>query len=385
MTFDTSQLKDIATPAYIYDRELLARTLAAIKAATATDDNYIVHYAIKANDNPEVLSIIASEGLGADCVSGGEIRAALDAGFPASKIAFAGVGKADWEICLALEAGIGAFNVESREELEVISQLAADTGREARVSLRINPDVNASTHAHITTGRAENKFGIAHEQMIATIRLAQQLPGIALTGLHFHIGSQLLDMADFRSLCLRINELQELLDAEGITVGNINVGGGLGIDYDNPDLHPIADFEAYFATFRDHLSLRPGQLLHFELGRAVVAQMGCLLARVLFVKHTSTKDFVILDAGMTELIRPALYGALHKIENLSAAGRGEANELRRYDVVGPICESSDVFARDYALPPTQRGDLIVLRSAGAYGQTMASTYNHRPLPKAFML
>lgn len=381
MQLNKQQLQGLPTPAYVYDTALLAATLDAIKAAVRDDANYHVHYAIKANDHPAILKQIAAAGLGADCVSGGEISAAIEAGFPAQKIGFAGVGKADWEIELAIKAGIGFFNVESREELEVISQIATALQTEARVCLRINPDVSANTHAHITTGREEDKFGIARQHMVEVIRLAQQLPYLSFVGLHFHIGSQLLDMTDYETLCARVNELQDLLEAEGITVPNINVGGGLGIDYADPDLHPIADFQNYIDTFRSHLRLRDGQQLHFEPGRAVVAQMGILLTRVLFVKHTETKDFVILDAGMTDLIRPALYGALHKIENISAEG----SEVKTYDIVGPICESSDIFARDYQLPITKRGDLIAIRSAGAYGQTMASTYNHRSLPKTFLV
>lgn len=381
MQLNKQQLQGLPTPAYVYDTALLAATLDAIKAAVRDDANYHVHYAIKANDHPAILKQIAAAGLGADCVSGGEISAAIEAGFPAQKIGFAGVGKADWEIELAIKAGIGFFNVESREELEVISQIATALQTEARVCLRINPDVCANTHAHITTGREEDKFGIARQHMVEVIRLAQQLPYLSFVGLHFHIGSQLLDMTDYEALCARVNELQDLLEAEGITVPNINVGGGLGIDYADPDLHPIADFQNYIDTFRSHLRLREGQQLHFEPGRAVVAQMGILLTRVLFVKHTETKDFVILDAGMTDLIRPALYGALHKIENISAEG----SEVKTYDIVGPICESSDIFARDYQLPITKRGDLIAIRSAGAYGQTMASTYNHRSLPKTFLV
>jgi diaminopimelate decarboxylase len=381
MQLNKQQLQGLPTPAYVYDTALLAATLDAIKAAVRDDANYHVHYAIKANDHPAILKQIAAAGLGADCVSGGEISAAIEAGFPAQKIGFAGVGKADWEIELAIKAGIGFFNVESREELEVISQIATALQTEARVCLRINPDVSANTHAHITTGREEDKFGIARQHMVEVIRLAQQLPYLSFVGLHFHIGSQLLDMTDYEALCARVNELQDLLEAEGITVPNINVGGGLGIDYADPDLHPIADFQNYIDTFRSHLRLRDGQQLHFEPGRAVVAQMGILLTRVLFVKHTETKDFVILDAGMTDLIRPALYGALHKIENISAEG----SEVKTYDIVGPICESSDIFARDYQLPITKRGDLIAIRSAGAYGQTMASTYNHRSLPKTFLV
>ena len=381
MQLNKQQLQGLPTPAYVYDTALLAATLDAIKAAVRDDANYHVHYAIKANDHPAILKQIAAAGLGADCVSGGEISAAIEAGFPAQKIGFAGVGKADWEIELAIKVGIGFFNVESREELEVISQIATALQTEARVCLRINPDVSANTHAHITTGREEDKFGIARQHMVEVIRLAQQLPYLSFVGLHFHIGSQLLDMTDYEALCARVNELQDLLEAEGITVPNINVGGGLGIDYTDPDLHPIADFQNYIDTFRSHLRLRDGQQLHFEPGRAVVAQMGILLTRVLFVKHTETKDFVILDAGMTDLIRPALYGALHKIENISAEG----SEVKTYDIVGPICESSDIFARDYQLPITKRGDLIAIRSAGAYGQTMASTYNHRSLPKTFLV
>lgn len=385
MSVNISQLQGIQTPAYIYDRALLSETLATIKGETANDDNFHVHYAIKANDHPEVLQMVAHEGFGADCVSGGEIRAALAAGIPASEIAFAGVGKADWEIRLALDAGIGMFNVESREELEVINEIASAANSVARISLRINPDVDAHTHEHITTGRAENKFGIAHQQMTEVVRLAQDMPHVEFIGLHFHIGSQLLEMDSYEALCSRINELQDELERAGIRADNINVGGGLGVDYEAPGLHPIADFANYFATFRRGLKLRPGQQLHFELGRAVVAQMGSLLARVLYVKHTASKDFVILDAGMTELIRPALYDALHKIENLSAAERADEGPAQLFDVVGPICESSDVFAHDYLLPPTRRGDLIAIRSAGAYGQTMASTYNHRPLPEAYFV
>lgn len=383
MHFDTTHLQALQTPCYLYDTELLARTLDTIHAETRQHDNYHVHYAIKANSNPDVLRQIAAAGLGADCVSGGEIRAAIDAGFPAREIAFAGVGKADWEITLALRVGIGMFNVESIEELDVIQQLATDLDMRARVSFRINPDVGAHTHAHITTGRAEDKFGIAKEDMVAVLRRAQAMTHIDVVGLHFHIGSQLLEMDDFAALCSRINELQDILDAEGIAVPNINVGGGLGIDYEQPDLHPVPDFHAYFSTFANGLQLRPNQQLHFELGRAVVAQMGTLLTRVLYVKHGHERQFVIVDAGMTELIRPALYGALHQINNLSADANREPAVT--YDIVGPICESSDVFARDYVLPQTCRGDLLAIRSAGAYGETMASTYNCRPLPTAHLI
>ena len=381
MNINITQLKDIQTPCYLYDMKLLADTLAAIRCETAGHDNYHVHYAIKANANPAILQAIAAAGFGADCVSGGEIEVALRAGFKAEDIAFAGVGKADWEIQLALEKGIGMFNVESIEELEVINELATAMNKSARVSFRIKPNVGAHTHAHITTGKAENKFGIDMEDMVKVIRMTEMMPLVTFTGLHFHIGSQLLVMDDFVALCSRVNELQDILDAEGINVPNINVGGGLGIDYDEPDVNPIPNFRAYFDTFKQGLRLREGQQLHFELGRAVVGQMGSLLTRVLYVKHGKQKQFVIVDAGFTDLIRPALYGAHHKIENCTAATK----ETAVYDVVGPICESSDVFAKDLELPETHRGDLLLLRSAGAYGETMASCYNCRTLPNVKMI
>ncbi|MCR5850002.1 MAG: diaminopimelate decarboxylase [Bacteroidaceae bacterium] len=380
---DITNMKDrfeqFRTPFYYYDTQLLAETLAAIKSETDKHEGYHLHYAVKACANPRVLQQIQQAGFGADCVSGGEIKACLENGFPANEIVFAGVGKADWEIEMALEAGIQYFNVESIPELEVIDEIAQRMGKVADVSFRINPDVGAHTHAHITTGLAENKFGIAKEDMIQVIRTSQQLPNLRFVGLHFHIGSQILRMDDFEALCYRINELQDQLEAEGITdVQNINVGGGLGIDYMNPDKHPVPDFYAYFETYAHHLKLRPGQRLHFELGRAVVGQCGSLITRCLFVKQTATKQFVIVDAGMTELIRPALYNAHHHIQNLSSTA-----PVQTYDVVGPICESSDVFAKDCRLAETKRGDIIAIRSAGAYGETMASCYNCRELPKAY--
>lgn len=380
---DIKNMKDrfeqLRTPFYYYDTGLLSETLETIRRETAGREGYHLHYAVKACANPEVLRLIQQAGFGADCVSGGEIRTCLENGFRADTIVFAGVGKADWEIELALEAGIQCFNVESIPELEVIAGIASKRGKVADVSFRINPDVGAHTHGNITTGLAENKFGIAMKDMTHVIGIARQLPSVRFTGLHFHIGSQILLMDDFEALCHRINELQDRLEADGIKVENINVGGGLGIDYAQPDEHPVPDFKAYFGTYARYLKLRPGQQLHFELGRAVVGQCGSLVTRCLYVKQTESKQFVIVDAGMTDLIRPALYGASHCIQNLSSTG-----PVLTYDVVGPICESSDVFAKDYLLPETRRGDLIVLRSAGAYGETMASCYNCRELPKAYI-
>ena len=377
-SFPIDKIQNLRTPLYYYDADLLRRTLSVIREEAARYDNYHVHYAVKANANPKVLTIIRESGLGADCVSGGEIQAALRAGFPAEKIVFAGVGKSDWEIELGLQHGIGCFNVESEPELSIINQLAERAGKIANVALRINPNVGAHTHAHITTGLAENKFGINMDDMDRLIRMAQDLKNVRFVGLHFHIGSQLLDMGDFIALCNRINELQDRLERQCVGMSYINVGGGLGIDYTHPNRQPVPDFRTYFATYNRCLKLRPGQSLHFELGRSVVGQCGSLITRVLYVKQGTHKQFAIVDAGMTDLIRPALYQAYHKIENITSE-----LPMETYDVVGPICESSDVFGKAQELNKATRGDLIALRSAGAYGEIMASGYNCRPLPMGY--
>ena len=371
------------TPFYYYDTALLQATLDEITSIVANYPHFHVHYALKANANPKLLRLIQRAGLGVDCVSGGEVQVGIDNGFDASKIVYAGVGKSDEEILLALHHGIFCFNVESIPELEVINDLAQQVGKVANVCLRINPDVEAHTHANIVTGKAENKFGIALGDMLHVIELAQSLSHIQFLGLHFHIGSQITNMQDYLDLCERVNDIQDHLNEEGIYPSVINVGGGLGIDYHDPDKHPIPDFKTYFEIFAEHLRLREGQAVHFELGRSVVAQCGSLIARVLYVKQAATKQFVIIDAGMTELIRPALYHAHHHIVNLSSQLSTLNSQLSLYDVVGPICESSDVFDKDILLPPTKRGDIIAIRSAGAYGETMASTYNCRSLPVSY--
>lgn len=372
------KFKEVHTPFYFYNTALLKETLQKIKKEISAHKNYIVHYAIKANANPKLLRLIAQAGFGADCVSGGEIQRALDTGFPASKIVFAGVGKSDWEINLGLDNDIFCFNVESEPELEVINELAKAKGKIASVAFRINPNIGAHTHANITTGLAENKFGIAMKDMEHIIQKAEQLCHIRVLGLHFHIGSQILEMDDFIALCQRMNQLIEQLKQNHHQLKHINVGGGLGIDYEQPDKHPIPNFSSYFNTYAKYLNLSDEQQLHFELGRAVVGQCGSLITRVLYVKQGATKQFIIVDAGMTDLIRPALYQAHHQIENLNSR-----EVLEKYDVVGPICESSDVFAKDILLPKTHRGDLIALHSAGAYGEIMASQYNCRALPQSY--
>ncbi|MDR3269688.1 MAG: diaminopimelate decarboxylase [Tannerella sp.] len=376
-TFPLDKLCSLRTPFYYYDTELLRKTLDRVNTETGRY-GYHEHYAVKANANPRILSLIAQQGLGADCVSGGEIRAALDAGFPANRIFFAGVGKADWEINLGLDNDIACFNVESSAELHVLNELAAAKGKTAAIAFRVNPNVDAHTHAKITTGLQENKFGINLGMLPGVVEELPRLKHIRFTGIHFHIGSQITDLPVFRDLCIRANELQDELEGRGLVIANLNFGGGLGIDYHHPNHLPVPDFENYFAAFHQLIRQRPGQQIHFELGRSIVGQCGTLIAKALYVKEGEVKKFAVLDAGFTELIRPAMYDAYHRMENLSSD-----EDVETYDVVGPICESSDVFGKDVPLNRVRRHDLIALRSAGAYGEVMASQYNCRSLPKAY--
>ncbi len=375
--FPLDKFEEQRTPFYYYDINLLRQTIEAIKKA-CPDEHFKVHYAIKANANPTILAELRNAGFGADCVSGGEVKVAYNAGFSNNDIFFAGVGKSDEEIETGLDLKIGCFNVESIEELEVINEIAISKRVKAPVAFRVNPDIDAHTHEYITTGLAENKFGIPLENLDAVIEKAMGMSGVEVKGLHFHIGSQITINEPFKLLSEKINKLQNHFNSKGVFFKIINVVGGLVIDYDTPYANPIPNFESYFATFREHLKLRDGQELHFELGRSIVGQCGSLITKVLYVKKGLEKNFVIVDAGMTDLIRPALYGAHHKIENLTSNGIPT-----KYDVGGPICESSDCFGKDELFPETIKGDLIALRSAGAYGETMASRYNCRELPGSF--
>lgn len=375
--FPIEQFEKIDTPFYYYDTQLLQHTIATIHQTAPKGS--VVHYALKANSHPALLSIIAQAGLGADCVSGGEIRHAINAGITPDKIVYSGVGKTDKEIAMALQVGIDCFNVESSAELEVINDIAGQMQMVAPIAIRINPHIDAHTHHYITTGTSENKFGIDITQMHHAIEYAQSLRNITLRGLHFHIGSQITSVNPFIQLCNVINKLQKELLSKEITIDYINVGGGLGVNYENPDIDSIPDFQSYFDTFAQHIHLQPGQTLHFELGRSVVCQCGTLIARILYIKEGLNKRFAIIDAGMTDLMRPALYQASHKIENLSSNKPAQA-----YDVVGPICESSDSFGTGVWLNEARRGDFIAIRSAGAYGQSMASQYNSRELPGTFI-
>ncbi len=372
-------LKGIETPFFYYDLDILDRTLDSVNKAIE-DVPFKVHYAIKANTNPRILDRIKQANFGIDCVSGNEVKHALQNGFKAEHIAFAGVGKTDAEIKFGLEEGIFTFNVESLPELEVIDAIAGEMNEIAPVAIRFNPNVNAKTHHYITTGLEENKFGINYWELDSLFDALERLKNIKLLGLHFHIGSQITDLSVFQNLCNRVNELQKLFKEKSICIEHVNVGGGLGVNYHEPDSEAIPDFESFFQIFKQFLELHPGQQLHFELGRSIVAQCSSLISRVLYIKKGIKTNFAIIDAGMTELIRPTLYQSYHKIENLTKLNF-ESNQ--KYDVVGPICESSDCFGKELQLPETERGDLIAIRSAGAYGEVMASSYNLRDKAKAF--
>ncbi len=374
--FPIQDFQKLETPFYYYDTEILDQTLKDAHQA-ASQYGFILHYALKANSNQRILERISNLGFGADCVSGNEITRALQTGFEPSKIVFAGVGKSDREILTALSSGIFAFNCESVQEIEVIDELARKKGVIARIALRINPNIDAHTHHYITTGIEENKFGINAWEWEPVLNLVRSKKHLELSGLHFHIGSQIEQMDVFKGLCTRVNEIQDWFISRQVVPSHINVGGGLGVDYSDPD-GELPDFEGFFRLFHDHLDLKPGQELHFEPGRSLVAQSGSLISRVLYIKEGIKTRFAILDAGMTELIRPALYQAYHKIQNLSSAKQPLA-----YDVVGPICESSDCFGKSVVLPETQRGDLIAIRTAGAYGEVMSSEYNLRSRVRAY--
>ena len=369
---DIAHLHQLDTPFYYYDLSLLQKTLNAC-ADAAKVYNFHVHYAMKANFNPEVLKKIKDSGFGADCVSGGEVKKAIEVGFDKNQVVFAGVGKSDKEINLALDHDIFCFNVESVQELEVINELAAKKGKKAKVAIRINPNVDAHTHHNITTGLDENKFGVNSWDLGDCVEMLKKCPQLEFVGIHFHIGSQITNLDVYKNLCVRVNEFATWFEDRGFLVKVLNVGGGLGIDYHNPD-QQIPDFVAYFNIFNEFLQVRPSQEVHFELGRALVGQSSSLISKVLYVKNGKKKNFIILDAGMTELMRPALYQAYHKIENIS---RAEEATTVNYDVVGPICESTDCFGKEVELPETKRGDLIAIRSTGAYGEVMTSHYNLR--------
>ncbi|HQS50782.1 MAG TPA: diaminopimelate decarboxylase [Daejeonella sp.] len=368
-----ARFQNLETPFYYYDLNVLDQTLMSCKAASEKFA-FHVHYALKANFNEQILKAIQKSGFGADCVSGNEVKKAIEIGFDPGKVVFAGVGKSDREINEALDNNIYCFNVESVQELGVINELALKQGKLARVAIRINPNVDAHTHQYITTGLEENKFGVNQWELPACVEELKRCSNLELIGIHFHVGSQITNLDVFKSLCLKVNELNTWFLERGFDLKVLNVGGGLGVDYHHPDENAVNDFMSFFEIYDRFLERRTGQEVHFELGRALVAQCGSLISRILYVKNGLKKNFLVLDAGMTELMRPALYQAYHKIENITA---DSANSIVSYDVVGPICESTDCFGKEVELPESKRGDIIAIRSAGAYGEVMASGYNLR--------
>ena len=370
----------VGTPAWVLSAGSIRGRLQALQAALAEAALPArVHYAVKANDHLAVLRLLAAEGAGADVVSGGELRRAMLGGIAAEQIVFSGVGKAEWELRLALEAGVGQINAESAEELAMLSEIAHAMGRTARVALRINPDVDAGTHAKITTGRADNKFGIAYGSAATLYAHAAGLPGIEPVGLALHIGSQILSMAPFRAAYARVAELVRDLRAAGLPVHTVDCGGGLGIGYrDEPAASPAAFAGAIRATLGG-MDLE----LAVEPGRWLVGTAGLLLASAVLVKTTGARRFVVLDAAMNDLLRPAMYDAWHGIVSVSAADA--AQPVAPCDVVGPVCESGDTFARGRALPPLGRNARLAILDAGAYGSVMSSTYNARPLAAEVMV
>ncbi len=373
----TQKFNELETPFYFYDLDLLKSTI-EVALNASSKYGYILHFALKANNNDAVLETIREFGIGADCVSGNEVTKSVNMGFPPEKIAFAGVGKTDQEIITGLENNIFSFNCESLHEIEVVNEIAGQMNKVAPVAIRINPDIDPKTHKFISTGLKDSKFGINHWDFDEVAETVKSLPNIKLTGIHFHIGSQITDINVFEQLSLKVNFIQDWFDKNGFALEHINVGGGLGIDYSAPEENSIPDFEAYFAAFHNNLKLKQGQELHFELGRSLVGQCGYFITKVLYLKKGLSTEFLIVDGGMNDLLRPMLYQASHKISSLSSTGNDKV-----YDVVGPVCESTDVFARKVTLPESKRGDLLAFHSAGAYCEVMASTYNMRSLVTAY--
>ncbi|SEI60852.1 diaminopimelate decarboxylase [Frateuria terrea] len=368
----------LGTPLYAYSATAIRQRIAGLQTALAGLDATIC-YAVKANSNLAILGLMADAGLGADIVSAGELKRALAAGIPAARIVFSGVGKTDDEIDAALEAGIARFNVESLDELHAIERVAGTRSATANAAVRINPDVDALTHAKISTGRAENKFGVSIAEARRWFAERAQLRHVRLDGLHVHIGSQILDLDPFRLALHRVAAFWRELVQAGHPLASIDVGGGLGVRYRAGQDQPI-DAGDYAAVVREALAGFDGRLL-LEPGRYLVAEAGVLLTRVLRIKEGTERRFLVLDAAMNDLLRPSLYDAWHDIVPVSPEPRPPAT----YDVVGPVCETGDTFARGRELPECAPGDLLAIQGAGAYGASMASTYNSRPLVAEVLL
>lgn len=370
-------LRSLPTPFYYYDLDVLEENILELEKHSRKHQVKI-HYALKANNNRPILKKMINAGFGADCVSGPEMERAIESGFLPMDIVFAGVGKTDDEIRFGIHNQISCFNCESVHELEIIDQIAGEMNSIAPVALRINPDFNGQTHKKITTGTRFDKFGIPKDEILGTINTLKELKNIKFNGLHFHIGSQIVNMNIFAALAREINQIQDIFIQHYLIPPVLNLGGGLGVDYELPDSNPIPDYSAFFDAYLNNLNRLPNQEIHFELGRSIVAECGSLISKVLFLKKNAAATYAIVDAGMNDLMRPALYNAKHKIQNLTGIGLEEI-----YHVAGPVCESSDVFRKDILLPQLNRGDLIAIRTSGAYGEVMASGYNLRKPARAF--
>lgn len=369
--------EEVETPFYAYSQTQLEYNFNSLKHAF--NDKALICYAVKANSHQAVMSVIASLGGGADVVSLGELKRALKAGIPASKIVFSGVGKSHAEIEFAIACGVLQFNVESIAELKRISQIAQSKARVANIALRINPDVSADTHEKISTGKAENKFGIDYKEALATYRLASTLPNLNVNGIHVHIGSQITSLEPFAAAFERIKELITALKLEGITLNVIDLGGGIGVCYDKEQDSPFS-YHQYATLAQETFGEFEAQLV-IEPGRSMVANCGILVSKVNYVKHTKTKQFVIIDAGMNNFARPSLYDAYHLI----APVRLTNNPLVVYDIVGPVCETGDTFAKNRRIPSLNENDYVFIKDTGAYGACMSSTYNSRPLTTELMV
>ncbi|MEM6305064.1 MAG: diaminopimelate decarboxylase [Pseudomonadota bacterium] len=365
---------EVGTPFYVYSTATLVRHYRLFDAALAGMD-HLICYAMKANSNQAVLRTLAAEGAGMDVVSGGEYRRAKAAGVPGERIVFAGVGKTHEEIALALEGGIRQFNVESEPELLLIDAVARAMGKVAPITVRINPDVDAKTHAKIATGKSENKFGIPISRAHEVYDMAAGLAGIKVVGIDVHIGSQLTDLAPYRQAFRKVAELTQALRAKGHEITRLDLGGGLGIPYTQSNEPPPLpmDFGALVREEVGHL----GCEIEIEPGRLIAGNAGLMVTEVIFVKSGEGRDFLILDGAMNDLIRPAMYEAHHDIVPVVEPAAGA--EMQPMDIVGPVCESGDTFAKQRMMPPLKAGDLVAFRSAGAYGAVMSSEYNSRPL------
>ena len=372
----TQRLNKLKTPFYYYDLDLLDNTIVSLKESL--DPNYNVYYAIKANNNSKIIKLIKDHDLGIDAVSGEEINKSLNNSINPNKIVFAGVGKTKDEIIFAIKKKIYLFNCESLDEINLIDKVSQELNVRTKIAIRLNPNIDSRSHKYIKTGMFDSKFGIQIDHLTEILEKIKKFKHVDLKGYHFHLGSQIDDLGIFSKLCKVSNEINTYLKNKEFNITDVNLGGGLGINYKEPDLNLIPDFKSYFEIFKKNLIFFDNQKIHFELGRSIVGQCGFLFSRILYLKKSFNKHFVIIDAGMTELIRPALYNAQHHIENLSS----NKKEIK-YDIVGPLCESSDTFAKDYYLNESKIGDLIVIRSSGAYGEVMSSNYNLRKKVKAY--